>query len=117
MLKSLSPDLVYLATGPTDLRKSIDGLSILVQESFELNPFSNRLFVFCNRNQDKVKILHWEHNGFWLYYRRLEKGRFKWPSAKKSILNVSERELRFLLNGLTLNPNGAHREVKQRGII
>ena len=117
MLKALSPDQVYLATGPTDLRKSIDGLSILVQEAFELDPFSNSLFVFCNRNQDKVKILHWEHNGFWLYYRRLEKGRFKWPGAKKSILNVSERELRFLLDGLTLNPKGAHREVKQRGII
>ena len=53
MLKSLSPDQVYLATGPTDLRKSIDGLSILVQEAFELNPFSNSLFVFCNRNQDR----------------------------------------------------------------
>ena len=70
---------VYLACGSTDLRKSIDGLAILVKEGFELDPFSPCLFVFCNRKRDKLKILHWEHNGFWLHYRRLEKGKFQWP--------------------------------------
>jgi transposase len=70
---------VYLACGHTDLRKSIDGLAALVSQVFELDLFSNSLFVFCNRDRDKLKILVRDHNGFWLYYRRLERGRFRWP--------------------------------------
>lgn len=62
---------VYLALGPTDLRKSIDGLSILVQEKSKLDPFSRNLYVFCNRRRDKIKILEWDTNGFWLHYKRL----------------------------------------------
>lgn len=62
-------DKVYLATGTTDLRKSIDGLTILVTESFNLDPFSRNLFVFCNRKCDKIKILEWNINGFWLYIK------------------------------------------------
>lgn len=76
-------DRVYLACGPTDLRKSIDGLAVLVKEAFELDPFAPNLFVFCNRQRDKLKILYWDHNGFWLYYRRLEQGRFQWPMEKR----------------------------------
>ncbi|WP_422730604.1 IS66 family insertion sequence element accessory protein TnpB [Paenibacillus popilliae] len=62
------------------MRKSIDGLAALVQEGFRLDPCSSSWFVFCNRQRDKLKILHWEHNGFWVYYRRLEKGTFAWPA-------------------------------------
>ncbi|GAE28626.1 mobile element protein [Halalkalibacter wakoensis JCM 9140] len=64
MINQRSIDKVYLAKGSTDLRKSIDGLAAIVQESFQLDPFSPCLFVFCNRQRDKIKILHWEHNGF-----------------------------------------------------
>ena len=74
---------VYLACGPTDLRKSIDALAALVQESFGLDPFSPSLFVFCNRERNKLKILYWEHNGFWLFYRCLERGTFSGPPAAK----------------------------------
>ena len=63
---------VYLAPGVTDMGKSIDGLSLMVSEILELDPFSENLFVFCNRERNKLKILHWQTNGFWLYYRRLE---------------------------------------------
>ncbi len=59
-------DTVYLALGKTDLRKSIDGLSIIVQETFKLDPFSKHFFVFCNRKKDKLKILEWAGDGFWL---------------------------------------------------
>jgi len=64
MLNEVSIDRVYLARGSTDLRKSIDGLAILVKEGFDLDPFSPSLFVFCNRGRDKLKILYWDHNGF-----------------------------------------------------
>jgi len=74
---------VYLAAGSTDMRKSIDGLAALVSQAFSLDPFSPCLFVFCNRQRDKIKILHWDHNGFWLYYRRLERGRFQWPKPTR----------------------------------
>ncbi len=64
MLGEAVPERVYLACGATDLRKSIDGLSVLVKECFDLDPFSESLFVFCNRQKNKLKILRWDHNGF-----------------------------------------------------
>jgi len=79
MLSESDARRVYLACGSTDMRKSIDGLAALVREGSSLDPFSPCLFVFCNHRRDKIKILEWDHNGFWLY-RRLEKGRFRWPS-------------------------------------
>ena len=78
MISDTSHLKVYLAPGITDMRKSIDGLALMVSEVLELNPLSESRFVFCHREQDKLKILHWQTNGFWLYYRRLEKGRFNW---------------------------------------
>ncbi len=118
MIGDALPDLVYLALGPTDLRKSIDGLAVLVKESFELDPFSSCLFVFCNRKKDKLKCLFWEHNGFWLLYRRLEKGRFNWPQqGANRVTAISRRQLRQLLDGLPFERNLGHPEVKSRTII
>lgn len=118
MLANLATKQVYLACGSTDMRKSINGLVVLVQECFQRNPFEGTLFVFCNKQRTKIKILHWEHDGFWLYYKRLEKGKFKWPaSGKENGLNVSERELRWLLDGLALEQKSAHKAVLERTVI
>jgi|ERR1035437_17832 transposase len=109
---------VYLASGSTDMRKSIDGLAAIVQESFKLDPFSSSLFVFCNKNRNKLKILQWEHNGFWLHYRRLEKGIFQWPRENdNSPLLLNRRELQWLLDGLSLNQNQAHKKVAASLVI
>ncbi|GAE33001.1 IS66 family insertion sequence element accessory protein TnpB [Alkalihalobacillus hemicellulosilyticus] len=109
---------VYLAKGSTDLRKSIDGLAAIVQESFQLDPFSSCLFVFCNRKRDKIKILHWEHNGFWLYYRRLEKGTFPWPEDPSSSPQmISLRQFRWLLDGLPIDQKAAHPKVTATSVI
>src|SRR5512135_3199698 len=70
---------IYLARTPVDLRKSIDGLSLLVSHGLGQDPFSAQLFVFTNRRRDKLKALHYDVNGFVLYYKRLERGRFRWP--------------------------------------
>jgi transposase len=108
---------VYLACGSTDLRKSIDGLAAIVQESFGLDPFSPCLFVFCNRGRNKLKILYWEHNGFWLFYRRLERGTFQWPTGSELTTAVSSRELRWLLDGLSLSQRQAHTKVTAETVI
>ncbi|WP_161603218.1 IS66 family insertion sequence element accessory protein TnpB [Calidifontibacillus oryziterrae] len=110
---------MYLARGSTDLRKSIDGLAAIVKVGFELDPFSpSSYFVFCNRNQDKLKILHWETNGFWLYYRRLERGKFQWPTEdSEAPLKISRRQFRWLLDGLPLEQRQAHPKVIARTVI
>jgi transposase len=118
VLSDVQINRVYLACGVTDMRKSIDGLAVLVKEGFELDPFSPALFVFCNRERNKIKILYWEHNGFWLCYRRLERGRFRWPSDDGTApRQVTRRELRWLLDGLSLAQRQAHPEVSARTII
>jgi transposase len=117
MLTLSSSQRVYLACGATDLRKSIDGLAALVQQQFGVNPFENSLFVFCNRDRDKLKLLFWDHNGFWLFYRRLERGRFQWPSGAEQTVMVSSRELRWLLDGLSLSQRQAHPKVTADTVI
>jgi transposase len=97
---------IYLVSGITDMRKSIDGLSLIVADVLEMDPLSSAWFIFCNRGKDKIKILFWDTNGFWLYYRRLEKGRFKWPKPTPSgHIHISPQQLNLLLSGLKLeNP-------------
>jgi transposase len=107
---------VYLAVGSTDLRKSIDGLSVIVHSSSKLDINEKSLFVFCNKAQDKIKIIHFD-NGFWLYYRRLESEKFKWPISSKDTINISYNELEWLLNGHELRlEKRKFKEVKQRVI-
>jgi transposase len=114
MLRSNNSINAYLACGATDLRKSIDGLALIVQMKFQLDPFSNNLFIFCNKNRDKIKILQWEYSGFWLYYKRLEKGNFKWPKNKYEVKLITQRELNWLLDGLSIEQPKALKEVKER---
>jgi transposase len=118
MLSRGSSIQVYLAAESTDMRKSIDGLAAIVQMSFLLDPFSTSLFVFCNKSRNKLKILQWEHNGFWLYYKRLEKGRFHWPKESNSdTISISQRELNWLLDGLELEQKHAHKKVTANAVL
>jgi transposase len=107
MLSLPNNSKVYLACGATDLRCGIDRLAALVQHHFMLDPFSSNMFVFCNRKQDKIKILIWDISGFWLLYKRLEQGRFQWPQTNQEALAVTYRELRWLLDGLSISENKA----------
>ena len=93
---------VYVAVGCTDMRKSINGLSILVEQAMDLNPFSGDLFVFCNRLRNIVKILYWDRNGFCLWHKRLEKDRFQWPQSVDDVVNIDQRQLQWLLSGLDI---------------
>lgn len=112
MLSLAGIERVYLACGCTDLRKSIDGLAAIVSYSFGLDPFSPSLFVFCNRRRDKLKILYWDLNGFWLFYRRLERGRFQWPAETNTThVTINRRQLQWLLDGLALEQRQAHQAM------
>jgi len=92
---------VLLCRDPVDFRKSINGLSILVEDVLDRDPFSAQLFVFCNRKRDKVKILYWERSGFVLWYKRLEKQRFPWPlEIGDEVVAMTGRELNWLLDGI-----------------
>ena len=115
MLSLTDTSRVYLACGSTDLRKSIDGPAAIVSQVYEADLFSNSLFVFCNRGRDKLKILTWDHNGFWLYYRRLERGRFRWPDQPAAqSLAITRRQLSWLFDGLSLEQRQAHAPVTAR---
>jgi transposase len=104
----------YLACGATDMRKSINGLATIVEGSFKLDPFDEALFVFCNRNRDRLKILEWDADGFWLYFKRLEKGHFRWPSeGETATMNLSGEELSTLLSGAKVELKLRRNEVTE----
>lgn len=106
---------VYLACGATDMRKSINGLSAIVQDSFKLDLFDGALFVFCNRSRDRLKILDWDGDGFWLYFKRLEKGHFKWPAqGDTATITLTGDELSILLGGARVELKLRREEVVQR---
>lgn len=103
---------VYLCCGCTDMRKSINGLMCLVQESFCLDPFADALFVFCNRSKNRLKILEWDGDGFWLYFKRLERGRFRWPTEGESAtMAIDAKELDCLIDGAKLEKKLRRKEV------
>ena len=104
---------VYLACGITDLRKSIDGLVMIVQNEMKLDPFDNVLFVFCNKQMNKLKILHFDE-GFWLYYYRLEHSHFKWPQNPEEALKVNKDELKWLLKGYEIRNTSKFKSVTQK---
>jgi transposase len=116
MLASSLGTKVYLAAGSTDLRRSIDGLALLVAAQLELDPLSGHLFVFCNRRRTIVKVLYWDRNGFCLWQKRLEKEFFRWPQSATDVIEVGRRELTWLLEGLQLDQKSAHKELKYSSV-
>ena len=91
---------VYLAMGPTDMRKGIDSLSVLVQELLKLDPFCGHLFAFRGRRGGLLKVLYWDSQGFCLFAKRLEKGRFVWPITREGVVTLSPAQLSMLLEGI-----------------
>jgi transposase len=108
---------IFLACGATDMRKQINGLSVIVSESFKLDPFDAAMFVFCNRGRDRLKILEWDGDGFWLYFKRLEKGRFPWPQpGSEPTMTLTGEDLAVLLCGVRVGLKLRRDEVLERKI-
>lgn len=93
---------VNVANFCVDMRKSIDGLGLLVLDYFDKNPTDGSYFVFINKARDKIKILYYDKNGFCLWYKRLEKGKFKSPKFDGKIYSLDDAQLRWLLDGLDI---------------
>lgn len=118
MLNDARFENIYIACGYTDLRYGIDGLAALIQNKFNLDPFSyGTLFLFCGRRLDRIKCLVWEEDGFLLLYKRLEKGRFQWPRNENEVRQMSPQQFRWLMEGLAIEQKKAVQKVKPKRII
>ena len=103
---------IWLHPRPIDFRKQIDGLITLVADHLLLNPTSGQLFLFRDRSGKKIKMLWWERNGFWLFYKRMEKGRLKFPASNETVLSLTREQLSWLLSGLDCLSHALLPEVK-----
>ncbi|MCZ6803625.1 MAG: IS66 family insertion sequence element accessory protein TnpB [Proteobacteria bacterium] len=108
---------LYLHREPVDFRKQINGLSVLVEETLQLNPFDEAVFIFINRSRNRLKILYWERNGFCLWLKRLEKDKFAWPRKRTDkAVTLNEEQLQALLSGL--NPfQQPHQALSYRSVL
>lgn len=98
---TITPSKIYISSANVDMRKSIDGLSSIVQQRLRLDLMSDAMFVFHNRHCDKIKILYWDRDGFCLLYKRIEKRKFHFPKLLSGdTYTVSEQELSWLIHGL-----------------
>ncbi|OHV00376.1 transposase [Ralstonia solanacearum] len=98
---------VYLHRDAVDFRKSINGLAAMVEQAMGLDPFAAAVYVFRNRRADRIKILGWDRNGFWLLFKRLEQDRFAWP-RQAAVATLSVEQLQWLLQGIDIEAMQRH---------
>src|ERR1700676_3694581 len=103
MLSLPSAVRIWLATRPTDLRKSFDSLAELVRQHLAADPLSGQLFVFRNKRADRIKLLYWDEDGFVIFYKRLEIGTFRFPQADSAGLQIRATDLHMILDGVDLD--------------
>ena len=110
-------DGIYLHRGVVDMRKSINGLSLIVSEEMELYLFGRYLFVFCNRRKNKLKVLYWDETGFAMWYKRLEKDRFRWPlKVADEVMTLSPEQLQWLLSGYDILKLKPHKTLQYQAL-
>ena len=112
VLNEIDVENIIVFCGYTDMRRSIDGLAATIKQVFKLDPCSRSLFMFCGRRSDRIKVLLFEGDGFLLLYKRLENGgRFQWPRKEAEARSITPQQLRWLLEGLSINQPGALRSI------
>ena len=103
---------IYLYRDSVDFRKSINGLMLIVEDDMKCSPFDGGLFVFCNKARDKLKALYWDQTGFCLWYKRLEKDKFKWPrKSNTEIMTLTEQQWDWILSGLDIAKMKGHQPL------
>jgi len=91
---------IFVRPGVTDMRKQINGLAIIAESQMNEQPFSGNLFMFCGRNRRVLKVLYWDHSGFCLWMKRLEKDHFPWPSDDIEAQEIDREQVLMLLRGI-----------------
>lgn len=115
MILDLDQLNIYVKPGSTDMRKQINGLSVMVQEHLQRDPFSGSLFLFCGKTKKLLKILYWDRNGFCLWMKRLEKDKFPWPQESSSVNEITREQLEMLLKGIDFW--NAHRKLNYSSVF
>ncbi|MDW3683216.1 IS66 family insertion sequence element accessory protein TnpB [Cupriavidus sp. CV2] len=111
----LDADLrVYLHRGAVDFRLGINGLVALVEQSMQLDPFARAVFVFHNRRANRIKLLLWDQNGFWLLLKRLEADHFAWPRRQQAVIELTTEQLHWLLEGIDIEAVRRHPSRRYR---
>ena len=105
---------LYLITGRTDMRLSIDGLMAIIRDTYQMDPYANALYLFCGRKSDRLKALHHDKTGFVLLYMRLDSGKFQWPRNASEVRTLSRQEYRWLMEGLSIDQPKALRPSQKR---
>ena len=98
---------VYIVTGYTDMRKGIDGRSIIIEGKLGQDAYSKSVYLFCGRKSDKIKALVWDGDGFLLLYKRLDNGRYRWPRTEYEAKQLSKQQVRWLMEGLEIEQKKA----------
>jgi transposase len=105
----------WLYTGATDMRKSFDGLSGMVQQQMALSSLCRAVFIFLNRRRNRIKLLHWQGDGFAIYYKRLERGTYEIPQTSSNTVTLSSRQLQYILDGVWLSSVKNRRRYQHGG--
>ena len=91
---------IFLCRNPVDFRKAHDGLCAVIRDQFKDDPFSGDVFAFFNRAKDRIKLVVWDRNGFWLLYKRLEKGTFPFAVSGEGRIEIEQSHLAMILEGI-----------------
>jgi transposase len=102
---------IWFYREPVDFRKQINGLVLLLAGDLERNPGNGDVYIFRSKGAKSLKILLWESNGFWLLYRKLDTGRFRFPTKEDEILEISKAQLSWLLSGLDIQKLKEHKQL------
>lgn len=105
---------IYIVTGRTDMRRSIDGLMAIIRDTYQMDPYANALYLFCGRKKNTLKALHFDKDGFILYIKRLDNARFQWPRNASEIRPLSRQEFRWLMEGLSIEQPKAIRPTERK---
>ncbi|SHO58024.1 IS66 family insertion sequence element accessory protein TnpB [Vibrio quintilis] len=108
---------VFLYREPVDFRKSYRGLSALVELELGHNPFSGHLYVFTNRQHNKIKCLLWEDNGFVLYYKALAEEKFRWPKPEEEVVTLTGQQINWLLDGYDISLMKGHKKLHYEALF
>ena len=114
LTEMLSGATVYIVTGYTDMRKGIDGLAQIVEGSVGKDAYSKAVYLFCGRNNTKMKALVWDGDGFLLLYKRLDNGRYRWPRTECEAKQLTSQQLRWLMEGLDIEQKSAIKPGKRK---